>query len=123
MIRVKPPVKKSNYTYHTSNNKNKEKETSGFGNFLCLPKLATELDRVPAGAELHVDFEHLTYIDHACLDLLLGWAPQHASFGGELIIDWNELHARFSADGPKTNVSLSRPERKTNTDAPQDLKA
>ncbi len=105
------------------NDKKARLQLDGAATFLCLPKLATELDRVPAGAELHVDFEHLTYIDHACLDLLLSWAPQHASFGGELIIDWNELHARFSADGPKTNVSLSRPERKTNTDAPQDLKA
>jgi len=57
--------------------------------------LATKLDEVPSGAELHVDFEHLNYIDHACLELLVNWARQHESSGGRLVIDWDSLHARF----------------------------
>ena len=48
-----------------------------------------------SGAHLHVDFEHLDYIDHACLELLMNWAKQHESAGGQLIIDWGQLHARF----------------------------
>ena len=90
---------------------NEEKATlslHGAATFLCLPKLAAELERVPKGAELHVDFEHLSYIDHACLELLMNWAPQHANFGGELILDWNQLHARFTSDATRTTIPIQR---------------
>jgi MFS superfamily sulfate permease-like transporter len=68
---------------------------SGAATFLRLPVLADKLEEVPNGAHLHVDFEHLDYIDHACLELLLSWAKQHESAGGQLYIDWGMLHARF----------------------------
>jgi MFS superfamily sulfate permease-like transporter len=67
----------------------------GAATFVRLPVLAAELERVPGGMELHVDFEHLDYIDHACLELLITWAKQHESAGGRLVIDWTSLHARF----------------------------
>ena len=66
--------------------------------FLRLPRLAAELEAFPPGASLHVDFEHLDYIDHACIDLLLNWATQHESDGGRLTIDWDSLHARFRSE-------------------------
>ena len=66
-----------------------------------LPKLAEALEQVPASAELHVNFDHLTYIDHACLDLLIGWEKQHATSGGSLTIDWAALQARFSDGRPR----------------------
>lgn len=72
---------------------------AGAATFLRLPMLADELDRVPQGAELHVDFQRLDYIDHACLELLMNWAKQHESTGGKLILDWDSLHARFGRDG------------------------
>ena len=81
-------------------------ELEGAATFIGLPKLASELERVPEGAELHVDFEHLNYIDHACLDLLMNWAQQHAIFGGELIMDWNKLHGRFSSDDKRSRMTL-----------------
>jgi MFS superfamily sulfate permease-like transporter len=68
---------------------------SGAATFLRLPVLAAQLDQVPQGAHLHVDFEHLDYIDHACLELLMTWAKQHELQGGRLVIDWGQLHARF----------------------------
>jgi MFS superfamily sulfate permease-like transporter len=68
---------------------------SGAATFLRLPILAAKLDEVPKGAELHVDFEHLDYIDHSCLELLMTWAKQHEIAGGRLVIDWGRLHARF----------------------------
>lgn len=68
----------------------------GSATFVRLPALAVELERVPKRAELHVDFQHLDYIDHACLDLLMNWAKQHESTGGRLVIDWTSLHARFT---------------------------
>ena len=70
----------------------------GSATFLRLPMLAAKLEEVPESAELHVDFEHLSYIDHACLDLLMNWAKQHEKTGGKLVLDWSQLHARFSSD-------------------------
>jgi len=68
----------------------------GTATFVRLPVLAEELERVPGDVELHVDFEHLSYIDHACLDLLMNWAKQHEGTGGTLSIDWESLHANFA---------------------------
>lgn len=71
---------------------------NGAATFVRLPVLASQLEKVPPAAELHVDFEHLDYIDHACLDLLMNWAKQHESLGGRLVIDWSSLHARFRGE-------------------------
>lgn len=73
-------------------------QMNGAATFLRLPTLAQKLQEVPDSAELHVDFEQLNYIDHACLDLLMNWAKQHEGTGGSLVLDWESLHGRFSAD-------------------------
>ncbi len=70
----------------------------GTATFVRLPMLAQELERVPGDVQLHVDFERLSYIDHACLDLLMNWAKQHEGTGGTLIIDWESLHANFAQE-------------------------
>jgi len=67
----------------------------GAATFIGLPLLASELERVPPNVELHVDFEHLSHIDHACLDLLMNWAKQHEATGGTLVIDWESLRANI----------------------------
>jgi MFS superfamily sulfate permease-like transporter len=71
----------------------------GAATFLRLPRLASRLETVPAGRELHVHFEDLDYIDHACLDLLINWGKQHSATGGTLIIDWDNLTAKFRQPG------------------------
>lgn len=71
----------------------------GAATFVRLPLLASELERTPRGAELRVDFERLTLIDHACLNLLTSWAKQHRATGGSVIIDWESLRGRFASDG------------------------
>lgn len=71
----------------------------GAATFLRLPKLAAQLEAVPAGRELHIQFEHLDYIDHACLDLLVNWQKQHEATGGSLVIDWEGITARFRQPG------------------------
>jgi MFS superfamily sulfate permease-like transporter len=83
----------------------REKQTAvlkleGAATFIRLPLLATELERVPHNIELHVDFERLNHIDHACLDLLMNWAKQHEGTGGTLVIDWESLHANFHREPP-----------------------
>jgi MFS superfamily sulfate permease-like transporter len=68
----------------------------GAATFIRLPAMAAQLERVPRGAELHVDLEQLGFIDHACLELLTTWARQHEASGGRLVMDWDTLHATFS---------------------------
>jgi MFS superfamily sulfate permease-like transporter len=83
---------------------------SGAATFLRLPVLAAKLDEVSPGAELHVDFAHLDYIDHACLELLMNWAKQHEATGGKLVIDWNSLHARFRDDESHRHAARGKQE-------------
>jgi MFS superfamily sulfate permease-like transporter len=75
----------------------------GAATFLRLPWLADALESVRPNTELHVDFEHLTYIDHACLELLMTWEKQHEATGGSLVLDWDSLHARFKS--PQRSMS------------------
>jgi MFS superfamily sulfate permease-like transporter len=80
----------------------------GAATFLRLPALAQKLEEVPDSSELHVEFEHLSYIDHACLDLLMNWAKQHEGTGGKLVLDWERLHGRFKADpSDQTKAALA----------------
>lgn len=67
----------------------------GAATFIRLPKLAAALDGISPDTELHVHIEHLNYIDHACLDLIMNWEKQHHDAGGRLVIDWDSLTARF----------------------------
>lgn len=67
----------------------------GAATFLGVPRLAEALERVPTGAELHLHFEHLSYIDHACLHLLQNWEKQHRATGGQLIVEWSALSSRY----------------------------
>jgi MFS superfamily sulfate permease-like transporter len=73
----------------------------GAATFIRLPQLAGVLEQVQPSTELHVHFEELTYIDHACLDLLMNWEKQHKATGGRLMIDWDGLTARFRAYGTR----------------------
>lgn len=67
----------------------------GSATFLKLPILARALEQVPPDSELHVNVEHLDYIDAACLDLLENWESQNRQLGARLVIDSESLQARF----------------------------
>jgi MFS superfamily sulfate permease-like transporter len=67
----------------------------GAATLIRLPKLAAALDEVRPGAEVHIHFEDLDYIDHACLDLLSNWEKQHMLTGGSLEIEWEALSSKF----------------------------
>jgi MFS superfamily sulfate permease-like transporter len=66
----------------------------GAATFIRLPKLAEVIEAVPPAAELHVHIENLSYIDDACLQLLMNWQKQHEALGGILVIDWESLSAK-----------------------------
>jgi MFS superfamily sulfate permease-like transporter len=88
-------------------------QIAGAATFLRLPVLAARLDEVPQGAHLHVDFEHLDYIDHACLELLMAWEKQHESAGGRLFLDWGQLQARFREARRRSPVPAPRTSDRT----------
>lgn len=91
-------------------------DLAGAATFVSLPKLASALEQVPKGTHLSIQFQHLDYIDHACLDLLMSWAKQHESSGGELSIDWDGMHAKFRQRKAK-GVLHRRPARTAETEA------
>lgn len=75
----------------------------GAATFIRLPKLASCLEKVDPGADLHVDVHEMDYIDRACMELLQNWARQHATTGGQLTIDWDSLHSKFQTNRPRPN--------------------
>lgn len=72
----------------------------GSATFLSLPRFGATLERVPRGAELHVHIERLQHIDHACLDALHDWQKQHEKFGSALVVEWQDLVARYGGPAP-----------------------
>lgn len=72
-----------------------ELHLKGAATLIRLPKLAAALEEIRPGAEVHIHFEDLDYIDHACLELLSSWEKQHEVTGGTLNIEWEELSAKF----------------------------
>ena len=73
----------------------------GAATFIRLPKLASRLEKVDAGAPLHIDVSEMDYIDRACMELLQNWSRQHAATGGQLTIDWDSLHSKFQTNRPR----------------------
>lgn len=80
----------------------------GSATFFTLPKLARRLESLPKGTEIEVLVEHLTYIDHACLEQILIWEEEYIARGGRISIAWNHLMGRFN----------SSPSRVTSTESP-----
>jgi len=72
----------------------------GSATFLSLHRLGATLERVPRGADLHVHIDRLQHIDHACLDALHDWQKQHEKFGSSLVVEWEDLVARYSGPAP-----------------------
>lgn len=68
---------------------------TGSATFLALPRLMSALDQIPPGSEVHVHVQHLTHIDHACLDAISAWRQQSAKFGSSMKVEWDELRAKY----------------------------
>ena len=67
----------------------------GAATLIRLPLLAAALETLPANAHVRVFIDELSYIDHACIDLLKNWDRQHKSMGGSLELDWEGLTRRY----------------------------
>jgi MFS superfamily sulfate permease-like transporter len=69
----------------------------GSATLVRLPMLASTLEQLKAGANVHVHIADLDYIDHACIDLLANWDKQHRVSGGSLAIEWDELKNKYQS--------------------------
>ncbi len=96
----------------------------GSATFFSIPKLAGELETVKTGQEVHIHFEYLDHIDHACLDMLGNWEKQHEATGGKLVMEWKELQKRYRrpGDGETSPLELVRQKRADDANYPADTK-
>jgi MFS superfamily sulfate permease-like transporter len=68
---------------------------SGAATLIRLPLLAAELEKLKPSSHVHVHIDELDYMDHACMDLMSNWDIQHATTGGSLTIEWDELSRKY----------------------------
>ena len=67
----------------------------GAATFLKMPALTRILASIPDGATVHVPLNNLSYIDHACLELLEEWGRANAAKGSKLLIESRGLKRRL----------------------------
>lgn len=67
----------------------------GAATFLRVPQLAATLEGVAPSLRLHVPLDRLSYIDHACMELLQDWGRNAERQGGELCIEARGLNRRL----------------------------
>jgi MFS superfamily sulfate permease-like transporter len=70
-------------------------ELNGSATFVKLPRLAAALESIPAGMNVRFDIDRLSYIDHACLDLIANWRKQHLAREGQVELPWDDLQRRY----------------------------
>lgn len=71
----------------------------GAATLIRLPLLAAELEQLKPSTHVHVHINELDYMDHACIDLMTNWDRQHATTGGSLTIEWDELSRKYHERG------------------------
>ena len=72
-----------------------------------MPVLANVLEQAPLESTVDVHLNNLSYIDHACIDLLTSWADQHRKTGGKVLLEWDALHNFAKSDRPRPNSAAS----------------
>jgi MFS superfamily sulfate permease-like transporter len=73
----------------------------GAATFLAIPKLARRLEGTPPGSQVHVHFDELDHIDHACIEFLEDFRDLHEQAGGALFIEWDDLLRRSTRVGAR----------------------
>ena len=71
----------------------------GAATFLALPMLAAALEEIPPCSELHMHFDELDFIDHACLDFIASFQSKHQETGGQVVMEWRSLIGRYTRGG------------------------
>jgi len=81
----------------------------GAATFVALPLLAGALEEIPPGSELHMHFDELDFIDHACLDFVAAFQERHQETGGRVIMEWRSLIGRYTRGGIRAAARRSAP--------------
>ena len=79
----------------------------GAATFLRLPALAAALESIPRSSELHVHVERLTHVDHAALEVIMGWERQANRAGGKLVMEWDEVHTLYKRARPIPELAVA----------------
>lgn len=79
----------------------------GAATFVALPLLAGALEEIPPGTELHLHFDELDFVDHACLDFIAAFQERHQETGGRVIMEWRSLIGRYTRGGIRAAVRRS----------------
>ncbi|MEC3953592.1 bifunctional SulP family inorganic anion transporter/carbonic anhydrase [Nocardia sp. CDC153] len=68
--------------------------------FLALPKLSSELSKVPTGADVLVEMS-VDFLDHAGYEAIHDWARQHENTGGTVeFVELGTAHMAHALTGP-----------------------
>ncbi len=70
---------------------------SGIGTFLGIPRITRALEQVKPECVVHIHSHELRYIDHACIEVIEGWAEQREQNGQRVHIEMEKLHLRYRA--------------------------
>ncbi|MFW2387892.1 MAG: SulP family inorganic anion transporter [Polyangiales bacterium] len=81
----------------------------GAATFIALPLLAGAFEDIPPGSELHLCFDELDYVDHACLDFIAAFQARHHETGGTVIMEWPSLMGRYTKGGIRAAARRSIP--------------
>lgn len=79
----------------------------GAATFVALPLLAGALEEIPPGTELHMHFDELDFVDHACLDFIAAFQERHQETGGRVIMEWRTLIGRYTRGGIRASARRS----------------
>ncbi|WP_416193848.1 SulP family inorganic anion transporter [Nitrobacter sp. TKz-YC01] len=74
----------------------------GAATFIRLPRFASALEEIPPGYDAHIHLGRLTYIDHACLTMLIEWGKNFEAAGGRLHLDRDILHRLFDEQASRS---------------------
>jgi MFS superfamily sulfate permease-like transporter len=77
---------------------------TGAATFVRLPVLLDALERLPQETEVHVHFNDLDYIDHACMDALSSWEKQRNGKSATTVVEWDELMKKYREGNPMLNI-------------------
>jgi MFS superfamily sulfate permease-like transporter len=72
----------------------------GAATFIRMPNLIDTLESLPREDEVHVHFDRLVFIDHACMDAISSWERQRSEKGGRTRVEWDSLMAAYRSRAP-----------------------
>jgi len=82
---------------------------SGNLTFLRLPQIANTLESLEPKQTVNIIFGQIKLIDHAIIDLLVGWSNRYMKRGGKVLIDWNHVKRIYPRFG-WTKLNLMHPD-------------